>query len=62
MQLKFTDVDGETQTILCDNFLNADVVDQIGFLTEAAESIKRLLNAYISNLTDQDAFVDSDSS
>lgn len=58
MELKFTEVDGETQTMFCDDFLKSDAVDQIAFLTEATESIQRLLNAYISNLTDQDASVD----
>jgi len=58
MQLKFTDVDGETQTTLCDDFLDASIDDQIAFLTEATESINRLLDAYISNLTTQDASVD----
>lgn len=58
MQLKFTEMNGDTQTAFCDEFLDANVVDQIAFLTEASEAINRLLNAYISNLTDQDASVD----
>ncbi len=58
MQLKFTDVNGETQTMFCDNFLDASIDDQIAFLTEATDSMKRLLDAYISNLTNQAASVD----
>lgn len=60
MQLKFTETHGVTQTTFSDDFLNANVIDQVLFLTEAIKSMNRLLDAYISNLTDQDAVVDSD--
>jgi hypothetical protein len=61
MKISFDFTNGMQEFELSDDFIDATLDHQLLFLTEAQQAIDRLVNAYISNLTDQNAVVESGS-
>ena len=61
MKISFDFTNGMQEFELSDDFIDATLDHQLLFLTEAQQAIDRLVNAYISNLTDQDDVVESGS-